>query len=142
MDLSPAPLRGDLTDRNCPSRVILDHVSSRWGVLVLRTLLGGTRRFGELRREVDGVSEKMLAQTLQALERDGLVERRVYPVIPPHTDYRLTDLGLEAAGRVAELLDWVEERLSEVQRRQRRHDARQAATKGDTGATREVSPQA
>lgn len=119
--------RGDLTDRNCPSRVVLDHVSSRWGVLVLRALLGGTRRFGELRREVDGVSEKMLAQTLQALERDGLVERRAYPVIPPHTDYRLTDLGLEAAGRIAELLGWIEESLSEVLRRQREHDARRAA---------------
>jgi DNA-binding HxlR family transcriptional regulator len=119
--------RGDLTDRNCPSRVVLDHVSSRWGVLVLRALLGGTRRFGELRREVDGVSEKMLAQTLQALERDGLVERRAYPVIPPHTDYRLTDLGLEAAGRIAELLGWIEESLPEVLHRQREHDARRAA---------------
>jgi DNA-binding HxlR family transcriptional regulator len=127
MEHSPGLTRGDLTDRNCPSRVVLDHVSSRWGVLVLRTLLGGTRRFGELRREVDGVSEKMLAQTLQALERDGLVERRAYPVIPPHTDYRLTDLGLEAAGRIAELLGWIEDRLPEVLRRQSQHDERRTA---------------
>jgi DNA-binding HxlR family transcriptional regulator len=115
--------RGDLADANCPSRIVLDHLSSRWGTLVLRALLGGTRRFSELRREVGGVSEKMLAQTLQALERDGLLVRTAYPVIPPHVDYRLTDLGREAATRVDELLGWIEDRVPDILQNQRSHDA-------------------
>ena len=118
--------RGDLRDRGCPSRIVLDHLSSTWGVLVLRALLGGTRRFSELRREVDGVSEKMLAQTLQALERDGLVDRTAYPVIPPKVEYRLTELGIEAATHVNSLLTWVEDRLPAVLEQQRAHDARRA----------------
>jgi len=104
-------LRGDLSSELCPSRVVLDHLSSRWGTLVLRTLLGGTRRFSQLRRDVGGVSEKMLAQTLQALERDGLVERTAYPVIPPKVEYRLTDLGREAASHIDVLLTWIEDRV-------------------------------
>jgi DNA-binding HxlR family transcriptional regulator len=117
-------LRGDLADANCPSRAVLDHLSSRWGTLVLRALLGGIRRFSELRREVGGVSEKMLAQTLRALERDGLVERTAYPVIPPRVEYRLSDLGLEAASRIDQLLDWIEDRVPAILDRQRAFDAR------------------
>lgn len=119
-------LKGDLRDRACPSRLVLDHLSSTWGVLVLRALLAGTRRFGELRRDVDGVSEKMLAQTLQALERDGLVERTAYPVIPPRVEYRLTDLGREAATHVDGLLSWIEDRLPAMLSNQRAHDARRS----------------
>jgi DNA-binding HxlR family transcriptional regulator len=121
---SAALLRGDLADANCPSRAILDHLSSRWGTLVLRALLAGTLRFSELRREVGGVSEKMLAQTLRALERDGLVERTAYPVIPPRVEYRLTDLGLEAATRIDQLLDWIEDRVPAILDRQKAFDAR------------------
>src|SRR4030095_1339238 len=85
------------TDANgaCPSRGVLEHVTSRWGILVLAVLLDGTRRFSELRRTIGGVSEKMLAQTLQTLERDGFVHREAHPVIPPRVDYSLTDLGAE-----------------------------------------------
>jgi DNA-binding HxlR family transcriptional regulator len=124
MDRVAARSRGDLADANCPSRTILDHLSSRWGTLVLRALLGGTRRFSELRREVGGVSEKMLAQTLRALERDGLVERTAYPVIPPRVEYRLTELGLEAASRIDQLLAWVEDRVPAILDRQKAFDAR------------------
>lgn len=124
MNRSSALFRGDLGDANCPSRAVLDHLSSRWGTLVLRALLGGTRRFSELRREVGGVSEKMLAQTLRALERDGLVERTAYPVIPPRVEYRLTALGLEAASRIDGLLDWIEDRVPEILRLQQAFDAR------------------
>ncbi len=88
-----AEQRGDLYAPACPSRGVLDHVTSRWGVLVLVALLEGTHRFSELRRKVAGVSEKMLAQTLQALEEDGFVLREVYPVIPPRVDYSLTPMG-------------------------------------------------
>lgn len=117
----------DLFDRNCPSRTVLEHLTSRWGVLVLVTLLGGTRRFSELRRAVGGVSDKMLAQTLQALERDGVVHREVHPVIPPHVDYSLTDLGADAAARVLGLFDWVEHKLFDVLAAQQAYDERKAA---------------
>lgn len=127
MDRGTAVLWGDLGDRDCPSRVVLDHLSSKWGVLVLRALLGGTRRFAQLRREVDGVSEKMLAQTLQTLERDGLVVRTAYPVIPPRVEYRLTGLGTEAAALIKGLTDWIEERVPDVLRNQDEHDHARAA---------------
>lgn len=104
----------DVSRAGCPSRVVLEHVTSRWGVLVLIALLGRSYRFSELRRKVGGVSEKMLAQTLQALERDGFVHRDAKPVIPPRVDYSLTPMGHEVAGRVWELTRWVESSLDEV----------------------------
>jgi DNA-binding HxlR family transcriptional regulator len=91
----------------CPSRTVLDHVTSKWGVLVLVSLAGGTKRWSELRRAVEGVSEKMLAQTLQTLERDGLVIRDARPVIPPHVDYRLSPLGTELVDRLTPLMEWI-----------------------------------
>lgn len=108
-------LRGNLMAAECPSRSVLQHVTSRWGVLVLIALLaGGTQRFSELRRRIGGVSEKMLAQTLQWLEADGFVERRAHPVLPPHVDYRLTALGHEVGGHVRELADWIEGKLPAI----------------------------
>jgi len=92
---------------NCPSRVVLDHVTSKWGVLVLVSLKGRTLRWGELRRSVDGVSEKMLAQTLKTFERDGLVAREALPVIPPHVEYSLTERGDEVVALLQPLLKWV-----------------------------------
>lgn len=103
--------RGDVFATGCPSRAILKHVTSTWGVLTLIALRPGTLRFSALRRTVNGVSERMLAQTLQQLEGDGLVVRRSYPVVPPHVDYTLTDLGMEAARHVETLVDWIEDRL-------------------------------
>lgn len=116
--------RGDLYAPACPSRGVLDHVTSRWGVLVLVALLEGTHRFSELRRKVGGVSEKMLAQTLQALEHDGFVHREVFPVIPPRVEYRLTPLGEEVAGKVEALADWIEENLGRIQAARARHPPR------------------
>jgi DNA-binding HxlR family transcriptional regulator len=104
----------DVNVANCPSRVILEHVTSRWGVLVLAALVDGTLRFSELRRTVGGVSEKMLAQTLQTLVRDGFVHREAHPVIPPHVDYSLTPVGEEAARQVLALARWVESRVPDV----------------------------
>jgi DNA-binding HxlR family transcriptional regulator len=106
--------RGELFAPACPSRGVLEHVTSRWGVLVLVALLEGTHRFSELRRKVGGVSEKMLAQTLQSLEADGFVRREVFPVIPPHVEYSLTPLGQEVAERVEGLADWIEENLGRI----------------------------
>src|SRR5919197_3362021 len=88
----------------CPHRLVLEHVTSRWGVLVLIELLDRPYRFSELRRAIGRVSEKMLTQTLQTLERDGLVHRDARPVIPPRVDYSLTELGREAAEQARELV--------------------------------------
>lgn len=112
--LSRGTMRGNLFAEACPSREILKHVTSRWGVLLLVALLGGTHRFSDLRRKIGGVSEKMLAQTLQWLEADGLVLRVSYPVVPPHVEYSLTPLGNEVALRVRDLADWVEVKLPEI----------------------------
>lgn len=109
--LAAAMARGDLFAEQCPSREILNHVTSRWGVLLLVALLGGTHRFSDLRRKVNGISEKMLAQTLQWLEADGFVERQAYPVIPPKVEYRLTPLGEDVGRKVEALADWIEVNL-------------------------------
>jgi DNA-binding HxlR family transcriptional regulator len=114
--------RPDVNQPMCPSRLVLEHVTSRWGVLVLAALLERSHRFGELRRTVGGVSEKMLAQTLQTLERDGFVHRDAKPVIPPRVDYSLTPLGREAAERVRGLVRWVERRLDAVEEARETYD--------------------
>ena len=106
--------RGDLYAAACPSRVILDHLTSRWGVLIVVALAERTHRFGELARRIGGVSEKMLAQSLRELEGDGFVARRVHPEIPPKVEYSLTPLGQEAAERLASLTDWIEKSLPRV----------------------------
>ena len=126
----------DVNAATCPSRLILEHVTSRWGVLVLAALLGGTHRFSELRRTVGGVSEKMLAQTLQALERDGFVHREAHPVIPPHVDYSLTALGQEAARQVWALARWVERRVPDVLAARDAYDREKAAAKDGGAKTR------
>ncbi len=91
----------------CSSRVLLDHVMSKWGVLVLVSLTEGPQRWSELRRRAQGISEKMLAQTLRTLEADGLVHREQQPVMPPRVDYSLTPLGEELAEVMVPLLRWV-----------------------------------
>ena len=115
MSLSEKLQRGDLMAAACPSREVLKHVTSRWGVLVLIALESGeTRRFSQLKRAIGGVSERMLAQTLQWLEADGLVLRIAHDVVPPHVDYRLTPLGIEAAEKVRLLADWIETSLPRI----------------------------
>jgi DNA-binding HxlR family transcriptional regulator len=106
--------RGQLMAAECPSRQVLGHITSRWGVLVLVMLLERTHRFSELRRAVGGVSEKMLAQTLDALAYDGLVLRVAQQVVPPHVEYSLTPLGREAAQRLEVLVDWIEDNYPQI----------------------------
>ena len=113
--LSTRMRRGELLDEHCPSREVLKHMTSRWGVLVLVLLDGGMHRFSELRRKIGGVSEKMLAQTLQGLEGDGLVIRTSLPIVPPHVEYRLTPMGKEAAAHLEALVNWVEESFPAIQ---------------------------
>lgn len=112
--LSSKMRRGDLFATQCPSRDVLKHVTSRWGVLVLVALMEGTHRFSELRRKVGGVSEKMLAQTLQALEQDGFIDRVSHPVVPPHVEYTLTPLGEEVSQQVGSLADWIESNMPKI----------------------------
>ena len=106
--------KGNLYDANCPSRVVLDHITSRWGSLVLLTLLDGTQRFSELVRGIGGVSEKMLSQSLKALEADCHVLRTVYPTIPPKVEYSLTKLGSEVAEHIKNLTNWVEDNVAHI----------------------------
>lgn len=113
-EVYPQLARPDVNQPMCESRQILEHVTSRWGVLVLAALLERSYRFSELRRLIGGVSEKMLAQTLQTLERDGFVDRDAKPVIPPRVDYTLTALGREAAEQVWALARWTESRVGAV----------------------------
>ena len=122
--------RGDLLAEACPSREVLKHVTSRWGVLVLMVLETRMHRFAELRRAIGGVSERMLAQTLQWLEGDGLVQRIAHDVVPPHVEYRLTPLGREAAKRVRGLADWIEINLPKVLAVQRHASAEGRAARG------------
>jgi DNA-binding HxlR family transcriptional regulator len=106
--------RGDIFEPQCRARLILKHVTNTWAVLALIALRPGKLRFGELRRRINGVSERMLAQTLQVLEADGLLVRHSYDVVPPHVDYTLTELGQEAAERVEALTDWIEQRMPDL----------------------------
>jgi DNA-binding HxlR family transcriptional regulator len=108
--------KGNLLVATCPSREVLQHLTSRWGVLVLIVLEDKTCRFSELRRQIGGISERMLAQTLQSLERDGIVNRKAYDVVPPHVEYSLTPLGRQAARKVRVLADWIETRLPQIAR--------------------------
>ena len=100
--------------RECPTRVVLDHVMSRWGVLVLSALSGGTMRWGQLRREVDGISEKMLAVTLRTVVADGLVARVSLPAVPPHVEYSLTPRGQALMERMLPLLEWIAENAPDM----------------------------
>lgn len=118
--------RGNVLAKECPSRSILQDVTSRWGVLVLFTLLGGTHRFSELRKKITGVSEKMLSQTLQALEADGFVLRIAHPVVPPHVEYCLTNKGTEVAYKVEQLVDWIESNLGDILNAQQQYDEAKA----------------
>ena len=112
--LSDKLQRGDVMAADCPSRLILQHLTSRWGVLVLIALLQGTQRFSQLRRKIGGINERMLAQTLQWLEADAMVHRRSFNTVPPHVEYTLTPLGAEAAEKVRDLVDWLETHMPAI----------------------------
>ena len=105
---------GGIFPAGCTSRVLLDHVTSKWGVLVLVSLTDGPQRWSDLRRRAQGISEKMLAQTLKILESDGLVHREQQPVMPPRVDYSLTPLGEELAAVLVPLLRWVGRNADEI----------------------------
>ncbi|MFN3664310.1 winged helix-turn-helix transcriptional regulator [Yoonia sp.] len=108
-DLTP-----DVLNHLCPSRQVLNHVTSRWGVLVLIALQDGTLRFSALRRRIGGVSERMLTQALRLLEEDGFVRRTAHPVVPPHVEYDLTPLGVAVAAKVHALATCIQDNLGQI----------------------------
>lgn len=122
-DIDPT-LEADVFSRDCASREILQNVTSRWGLLALVALVDGELRFNALRRRVDGVSERMLSVTLQALERDGYVNREMLQAIPPRVEYSLTHMGRAVAERLAGLIDLVEGQVGAVTDARDEYDAR------------------
>jgi DNA-binding HxlR family transcriptional regulator len=105
------------------TREILDRIGDKWTLYVVGALRDGSRRFSELKREVEGVSQRMLTLTLRALERDGLVTRTVFPSIPPRVDYELTELGRTLLGPVEVLINWAETSRPAIEAARRQFDA-------------------
>ncbi|MEY9212877.1 DNA-binding HxlR family transcriptional regulator [Thermobifida halotolerans] len=112
--------------RTCASRAVLDVIANKWVCLVLGALREETMRFGQLRRRLDGITQKMLTKTLRELERDGLVHRAVYPTVPPRVEYRLTELGQNLGRLMTEIRVWAEEHMPEIQEARERYDERAA----------------
>jgi DNA-binding HxlR family transcriptional regulator len=127
-DESLDDLSCDVLDEHCPSRAALEHVAGRWGSLVLVALRKGPTRFNELRRRVSGVSEKMLAQSLHALERDGMVVRQVHSTIPPRVEYSLTPLGEQTADKLWELVAFLQDSMPQILTARQAYD--ESATEG------------
>lgn len=107
---------------DCPTRMVLDRIADKWAVLVLGLLAEGPQRFNQLRRRIEGLSQKMLSQTLKSLERDGLVHRRAIATVPVTVEYSITPLGQTLAATVDGLRVWAEAHIAEVQRAQKRYD--------------------
>lgn len=117
-----AEMQWDPYDRNCPTRRMLDRIGDRWTVLVVGALNDGPMRFGEITRRIDGVSQKMLTQTLRALERDGLVKRTLYPQVPPRVEYELTEAGRTLRDPLKALEDWATTHMGGVLEARDRYD--------------------
>ncbi len=113
----------------CPTRKVLDRIGDSWAVLILLALDEGTLRFNALRRRIEAISQKMLSQTLKSLERDGLVQRRVFPTVPVTVEYSLTELGRTLSATVNHLTIWAEAHIGEIEAAQRRYD------RGETGGS-------
>ena len=113
--IEESPIRPNILDPNCGSRRVLDVIADKWTMITVYTLAQGTKRFGQLQREIGGISQRMLTQTLRDLERDGVVKRTVYPVVPPKVDYSLTPLGETLIEALTAVCHWAEGHLSEVE---------------------------
>jgi DNA-binding HxlR family transcriptional regulator len=126
---SPRHTRGTDADPDpeCEVRTILDRIADKWSLLVICILADGTHRFSQLRREIDGISQRMLTLTLRQLEREGLVKRTVFPVVPPRVDYELTPLGSTLLDTIQTLVAWAGEHGNEIIDARAAYDARPAA---------------
>lgn len=112
----------DVFNAQCPTRLVLNRIADKWTVLVVSSLQTGTKRFGALKREIGGISQKMLTQTLRGLERDGLITRTIYPTVPPKVEYALTPLGRTLVGLLEAIRVWSESHIDEVLKAQSHFD--------------------
>lgn len=119
----PPARRPDVYAQDCPTRLVLDRLADKWAVLVLVRLGDGPMRFNRLRRDIEGVTQKVLSQTLKRLERDGLVRRAAFPTVPVTVQYSLTPLGVTLNDTVSALARWAEANIAEILAAQRRYDA-------------------
>lgn len=119
--------RGDVYAADCPTRRLLDRIADRWTTLLLITLAQEAMRFNALKRRIEGVSQKMLSQTLRQMERDGLVTRTVEASVPVSVTYAITPLGLTLVEALRPMIDWAETRMDEVEAARIAHDRRQEA---------------
>ncbi|MBD0859967.1 helix-turn-helix transcriptional regulator [Gordonia sp. zg691] len=126
-EISDESLESDVFARDCSSREALQTITGRWGLLVLLALGESAYRFSALRRRVDGVSERMLSQTLRNLERDGMIVRTVLEAIPPKVEYTLTPLGRQVADQLHGLIDLVQGSMPTIREAQAQYDERQGA---------------
>ena len=117
----------------CPSRLVLERIADKWTALIIQTLAKGTMRYSGLQQQIGGISQKMLTQTLRSLERDGLVQRKVYPVVPPRVEYSLTRLGRTLIEPLRTLCRWSEKHLAELQANRARAKAKAVAAVADRG---------
>ncbi|MFJ8826095.1 winged helix-turn-helix transcriptional regulator [Streptomyces sp. NPDC102467] len=115
----------ELSSDACRTRVVLDIVGDKWSLLVVRNLRDGPRRFTELKRSIDGISQRMLTVKLRSLERDGILTRTVHEVMPPHVNYELTDMGRTLREATAPLLNWSVTHLTRIDAARAAYDARQ-----------------
>jgi DNA-binding HxlR family transcriptional regulator len=120
MSVTQTRSASDPFGKDCPGRTVLDHITSRWGVLILSALIPGPLRFYELRNRVEGISDKILIQNLRTLGGDGLVERTVVPTSPPKVSYALTELGHSLSTPLQALMDWISEHSVDIMDAQRR----------------------
>lgn len=118
-------LHPNVLSAQCPTRKVLDLIADKWTTLIIYLLARGRQRYGDLHRQIGGISQKMLTQTLRKLERDGLVARHVYPEVPPRTEYELTALGHTLIETMGALCAWAEGHLGELEQARRRYDAHQ-----------------
>jgi DNA-binding HxlR family transcriptional regulator len=114
--------RWNVYNQNCPTRLALDRIADKWTVLIVGRLAGGTRRFGELRRDIDGISPKVLTQKLRELERDGIITRKIYASIPPKVEYRLTPLGQTLIDLLDAIRLWAESHIEGMLEAQSEYD--------------------
>lgn len=119
-------MKWDVYNKHCPTRIVLDRIADKWTILIIGALENKTKRFGELRREIGGVSQKMLTQTLRGLERDGLVVRTVYASVPPKVEYSLTELGRTLVHTLEAIRDWSEDNIEYVLKARDDYDTKAA----------------
>jgi DNA-binding HxlR family transcriptional regulator len=124
-------MKWDVYNEHCPTRMVLDRIADKWTVLIIGALENETKRFGELRREIGGVSQKMLTQTLRGLERDGLVARVVYASVPPKVEYSLTKLGRTLVRTLEAIRMWSEKSIEDVLKARDNYDTRTKSEASD-----------